>query len=307
MDRWFAQRLVGEMRPGDHACLAFATAEEQARVVGAFVADGLATNERVVYFDSAHSSEVPGLQSHYGVNPQPYLSNGRLRVISTQDTCMTGRSYDPRRLVAIANEEVLAADRDGLRSVRFSGDLSWVLRASGGGPRTLLAGEDETDATIAPSTMAMMLCQYDQRQCTPEEISRLRACHEVLVEANPVFKDGVLTISPTFEPYGLSVAGEIDPARHAVFRDALIKIAGYDCDIHLNLSQLDFIDLAGLRLLATFGIRMSNGRRLVLDNAPPYLRELMTLVGGPHMLPGLVLGDPEYASRRTAPVSRTGA
>jgi anti-anti-sigma regulatory factor len=289
MDRWFAQRLVSEMRPGDHACLAFATAEEQARVVGAFVADGLSTNERVVYFDSSSSSEVPGLRTHYGVNPQSYLASGQLRVISTRDTCMTGRSYDPRRMVAIANAEVVRADREGLRTVRFSGDLSWVLRASGG-PRTLLASENETDATIAPSTMAMMLCQYDQRECTPEEISRLRACHEVLVEANPVFKDGVLTISPTFQPYGLSVVGEIDPARHAVFRDALVKIATFDSDIHLDLSRLEFIDLAGLRLLATFGVRMRGGRHLVLDNAPPYLRELMTLVGGQRMLPGLVLG-----------------
>lgn len=291
MDRWFAQRLVSEMRPGDHACLAFATTEEQARVVGAFVADGLATNERVVYFDSARSSEIPGLRTHYGVNPRPYLASGQLRMIPTQDTCMTGQSYDPHRMIAIANSEVRRADRDGLRTVRFSGDLSWVLRASSD-PRTLLAGENETDATISPSTMAMMLCQYDQRQCTPDEIFRLRACHEVLVEANPVFKDGVLTISPTFQPYGLSVTGEIDPARHTVFRDALIKVSQFDGDIHLDLSHLDFIDLAGLRLLATFGVRMTNGRHLVLDNAPVYLRDLMTLVGGSRMLPGLTLGEP---------------
>jgi len=36
---------------------------------------------------------------------------------------------------------------------------------------------------------------------------------------------------------------------------------------------------------------MRDGHHLVLDNAPSYLRDLMTLVGGHRMLPGLVLGE----------------
>lgn len=43
---FFTARPVGQMRPGDHAWLAFGGSEERERIVGEFATTGLATEEK---------------------------------------------------------------------------------------------------------------------------------------------------------------------------------------------------------------------------------------------------------------------
>jgi hypothetical protein len=53
------ERPVGDIRPGDHAAFSFATAEEQAEVIGPFLHDGLDAREKVIYISGVHPRQPP--------------------------------------------------------------------------------------------------------------------------------------------------------------------------------------------------------------------------------------------------------
>jgi anti-anti-sigma factor len=221
MGTWFARRSVRDLRPGDHAWLAFADHQEQEHVAGAFVYEGLAAAEKVVYVTDAVPRELPGMLTRY---------------------------------------------------------------------RRVLGCEGRMDAAIAPSTLAIAICQVGRGCCTARRLAALRNQHEVLVEANPEFDDGVLRITRTFEPTGLRLEGELDGARHAVFAETLSSLAAHDCDVHLDLSGLRFIDLGALNVMTVFANRPRNGGRLLLDHLAPELEIIIDMVGW-HRLPGLTRGE----------------
>jgi anti-anti-sigma factor len=78
----------------------------------------------------------------------------------------------------------------------------------------------------------------------------------------------------------LQVRGEVDLLTRDSFQRTLDRGLETDGDLVLDLSELRFIDGAGLRGLARTADRLDQqGRRLSLDRPSPHLRRLLTLVG----------------------------
>jgi anti-anti-sigma factor len=101
--------------------------------------------------------------------------------------------------------------------------------------------------------------------------------------------DGLVRITRTFRPSGLCVEGELDQANIAALAAALTTAVETSEDVHLDLAELEFIDVGGLRLLADTARRLPAGRYLVLDGVAPYLRRILALVGW-DQTPGLKIG-----------------
>jgi anti-anti-sigma regulatory factor len=291
METWFAERPVGDLRPGDHAWLAFTSGEEQSRVIGDFLFDGLSTQEKVVYVTDSRPFELPGLLTRYGIDPTPFTEAGQLRLISLEKACRTRGRFDPDRMLTILNQEIDVAFDQGYRAVRLTADMGWALREPGG-PDLMLGCERGFEAAVAPSTMTMAICQVDESSCSPDELTALRNSHEVLVEVNPEFDDGILKITRTFAPHGLRLEGELDGARHAVFAKTLSSVAVAKSKVHLDFTRLSFIDLGALSLLALYAMRMPGGSGLVLDNLRPDVEQVIEMVGW-HRLPGISRGRGE--------------
>lgn len=287
---WFAERPVGEVRPGDHAWLAFANADHQDRVIGDFIYDGLNTSEKVVYVTDSLPWQLPGMLNRHGIDPTPFAEVGQLRLLPREQACLTRGHFDPTRLLRTLQQEIDVALDQGFRAVRVTADLSWALREPGG-RRLVIGCESDFDRTVAPSTMAMAICQVDRTSCTPDELSALQNTHEVLVDVNPDFDDGVLKMTRTFDPYGLRIEGELDGARNTTFAEALSSIARRPDQIHLDFRKLEFIAFDSLNALAAHAMRMPKGTGLVLDNLPPDVEQIIEMVGW-HRLPGVVKGQP---------------
>lgn len=278
MQSWFAERSVGQMLPGDHAWFSYAGEEEREHIVGAFLRDGLRTSDKVIYITDADPRDLPGLRTREDI--EPFLRTGQLAVLPCAETCLTAGLFDPG-LMAASLENVLArAEHEPFRGVRITADMTWAVRQASGTDR-VLGSEARLDAAIAPSTTAMAICQIDRRSCTPDELAALRETHEVLVDADPDFDDGVLTITRTFAPRGLRLKGELDSARHTVFGEALRAVTAQAGDVHLNVRDLRFVDLGALSMMANLAMRMAARGRLVLDDASPDLTEVVQLIGGP--------------------------
>jgi ABC-type transporter Mla MlaB component len=289
---WFANRPVSAVRPGDHGWLAYSTPEERDRVIGPFLRDGLLTDEKVVYVTDLPAERLPGLgpEAASGIDVDEAVRAGKLLVISQRDACLDrSGAFAPAKMLDTVGREVDEAFDQGYRAVRFTTDHSGLPPEAGSDLGRMLGCEHRVGDTVSPSTMAMAICQIDRRACPPDQLNALRDTHEVLVEVNPEFDDGVLKIVRTFEPAGLRIEGELDAARHTVLAETLMQVGAQRGSVHLDLSQLGFIDLGGLNLLARHAVRLPADGSLVLDHLRPNVENLITTVGW-HRLPGIARG-----------------
>jgi anti-anti-sigma regulatory factor len=288
---WFAKRPVSEVRPGDHGWLAYSSSEERNQIIEPFIREGLETGEKVVYVTDTPADRLPGLGVRYGVDVQAHLTSGGLRVITRRDACLDRNGdFEPAKMADTIGREVGAAFGQGFRAVRLTTDYSWLLGRPGGSELARMLGcEHRVGDAVSPSTMAMAICQIDRRACPPDQLIALRDTHEVLVEVNPEFDDGILKIVRTFEPDGLRVEGELDAARHSVFAEKLSQVRPGGGSVHLDLSRLGFIDLGALNLLAKHATRLPADASLVLDHLSPDVEHVIEMVGW-HRLPGLARG-----------------
>jgi anti-anti-sigma regulatory factor len=180
-----------------------------------------------------------------------------------------------------------------VRGVRVTAEMSWAVRDVG--VEHILECERRFGAAVAASTTITAICQVDRRNLTEAELAALRGAHEVVVGPDPEFEDPVLRITRTFHPRGLSIAGELDAARHAVFAEALASVAApasapEAAEIHLDCAELRFMDLGALHVLAGYAGGRAGRVGLVLDRVPRHLRAVIELIGWGR-LPGVRLGD----------------
>jgi anti-anti-sigma factor len=94
----------------------------------------------------------------------------------------------------------------------------------------------------------------------------------------PLYDDGALRITQMPGPGpGYALAGEIDEAALPMLARRLGEIAAELREVHLNLADLDYADLAGLRVIV--GLADAGRRSVVLHQLPPHLRAILNIVG----------------------------
>jgi hypothetical protein len=120
-----------------------------------------------------------------------------------------------------------------------------------------------------------------------------------------VYDDGVLRITSTSNPPGLTLEGEIDESTYPGLVQALQASTSDRAEIHVSLGGVSYCDLAGLRAIvcatganddeASDGEASGNGqgdaRRVVLHEVPPQLVTVLQIVGW-DSTPGLALDPP---------------
>lgn len=114
-----------------------------------------------------------------------------------------------------------------------------------------------------------------------------------------VYDDGVLRITSTTDPPGLSIAGEIDESTYPGLLGALQGVADSRAEVHVSLSGVRYCDLAGLRaIVCVTGAGGCDGsvnghravrRAVVLHEVPAQIVAVLRIVGW-DATPGLTLG-----------------
>ena len=270
------RRMVSDLRPGDHAWLAFAGEDERNLVVGSFIDTALAGEDKVVVLAGREEITLP--------------TGDRVTVVPLSEH--PSQALDPRRPAQVLRTEIDRAQRAGYRGVRIVADLTWTLRTPGGAG-LVLDCERHIEEVVGPSTSAIAICQVDRRACRPRELAALKDAHPVTVTADPDFADSVLRIDRTFHPLGLALSGELDAARHAVFGEALSQALARanGSPVHVDMAELKFIDVGALAMLARAADARPRGGPLVLDRMPAPVRSMVEMIGLDR-LPGLRLGIP---------------
>ena len=132
---------------------------------------------------------------------------------------------------------------------------------------------------------------------------RRQTCHaasdgHATSDDHAAYDDGVLRIARTGGPAVLAIAGDIDEHSYAGLVETLRKVTDGHREIHINLGDVTYCDLAGLRaiiLLAARGDHEAADPRLVLHEVPQQLKTLLQILGW-DTTPGLVLPEPDQQS-----------
>ncbi len=290
MDTVPAPRAVGEMRAGDHLLLGYEADDERETVVAAFLLDGLASGHRGLVLGPA---DLPAdlaltfLESR-GCAVDDELAAGRLTVdphLATPDGL-----WD---LDEVIRRETRRAVGDGYLGLRVSME---VMRGQAGkGLKTLHDSELLLEPVFA-SLPVLGICQYDRRVFDEGELAPLDGLHNGRVAADLVWHDELLSITRTFAPPGLALAGEVDDtnvtalarALHAETARARARPVN-GVRTRLDLRGLRFIDVGALRLLVFAGGALStSGGTLVLYGVAPHIQRLMRVTGWDRV-PGLLV------------------
>lgn len=266
---------AGRIRPGDHLCLTFATDAEQREVVSAYIADGLRRGERVLYFsDRTRPDRLDEWLDPRGVDAALAIARGQLEVRPPGDAV-----FDPAEVIGGIRHAVHDARSAGYQGLRLTGEMSWALR---GRPDTDRLHEYETGvaSTVVDSGDLAAVCQYDERLFERDVMPALVARHAGLVRIDPLHDDRRLRIVPSYSPRGLRIGGVIDDTTAAPLADALAQAAAWPSGeplLVLDLAELDFIDVAGIRTLVRFAEALAPERRVQVAHMPATMRRVLRI------------------------------
>ncbi|MER8186930.1 MEDS domain-containing protein [Kitasatospora sp. NPDC094015] len=168
------------------------------------------------------------------------------------------------------------ADREGFRALRVLADLS-RLPAADTRPEILARHELRLDALAADSG-AILVCVYARAALTPQAIDQAAGVHPHHLGRGAV-GPGFRLFSSSRDRW--SVSGVVDTEGAETFRTALGELLTLTPVLHLECGDLEFMDSAGLTVLAT-AARGLPGRRIELHRANETLRRGWTLLGFEH-------------------------
>ena len=105
-----------------------------------------------------------------------------------------------------------------------------------------------------------------------------------MVTGHSVSDDGVLRITRTADPPGLAIAGEIDESTYPALLAALQELPDCPPELHLDLADVSYCDLAGLRAIVRLASLDGDGddgavKQVVLHQVPDSLRAVLHIVG----------------------------
>ncbi|SEF90309.1 anti-anti-sigma factor [Thermomonospora echinospora] len=287
---------VGAMVFGDHLSLSYNSDEERRAVLTDYVRDGLRADHKIIYMSDdrpapavlAWLRDAPGAA---GLDLAGAMAGGRFVVRTAEEAYMATGRFDPDEIISLVATEIELALTQGYRGVRVTGEETFCLRGWPGTER-FAEFERKIDQVFRTSRVnAMAICQYDRRWFDGPRLRRLESHHMGRVRVNDCFDDGTLRITPTFTPPGLRLAGAIDESTFPAVQEALRAAGGTAGHLCLDLSRLEFCDMAGLRALV--GARRSgNGmdRQVILREVPDHLA-LMLRIAGWDSLPGVYVEE----------------
>ncbi|MEU4829914.1 STAS domain-containing protein [Streptosporangium sp. NPDC023615] len=96
---------------------------------------------------------------------------------------------------------------------------------------------------------------------------------------------GSLRVLFTGMPPGVRCEGDIDVGtREILVRALTMALERTSGDLHIDLHDVGFIDVGGLRVLAEAAFGLEEGRALLVDGLSPHTRRIMELCGWTEVL-----------------------
>lgn len=265
---------------GTHGCCVYATEPRRRAGVADFFRVGAAHNDRLLYLADLDGASLDGAVralDEAGFNARWFQASGQLTVRSTDESYLEGGTFDGNRVKDVLRKETEAALAAGYRGLRVVGEMTWALRDAAT-PAQLAAYEAGVDDLFGDGTLSA-LCQYDRAAFPDDTLAAVVGPHH-LVTSGGDDDGGGFTASRTGEA-GVRLTGEVDFADADLLRAFLRSwAAGAPArDLEIDITGLEFLDVAGLRALVETAQDLGSSRALALRGARPLVRRALALTG----------------------------
>jgi PAS domain S-box-containing protein len=196
---------VPELRPGDHICGLFETEDEYRALLVAFVRGGLERGEKVLcLIDSRGPDEILDLLRAEGIDVEPGVARGQLRVAPARKICVGGGDFDAEARIACLAAEADRALAEGFSALRLFVEMTWFF-ATGAEIDSLLDYEAKLDAFFG-GRPCLILCEYDRRLFDPAFLLHVVATHPIAAVGGAVYENPSYVSPQTVTQEGLSKA-----------------------------------------------------------------------------------------------------
>jgi DNA-binding CsgD family transcriptional regulator len=245
-------RTISDLRPGDHACCFYETAEKHRAVLTPFLRQGLDRGEKVVYIlDISTVEAVLAYLRGDGLDVEPYLDRGQMVFLTRDETYQQEGVFDPDTMIPLLQAQTDQALAEGYPALRITGEMGWTLRGLPGSER-LIEYEAKLNGFF-PGAKCIGLCQYDWRAFGPQLIMDVLSTHAVAV-VNAIVYDNYYYVSPaTVLGYDVSPAQLRHWSKYLAERGspegAVVRSVERQIE-RQNVYHLTFRELTILRLVA---------------------------------------------------------
>lgn len=227
-----------DLAPGSHVCWVVDESVPYVEIAAALLAQGHAAGQKPVAFAPQGSGVLAQLEATAADPGVALLGGGPL---------------EPETTFALLREQAKVARADGFDGLRVVADMEWLLPAQS--TTVAIIGFELLLDRVVAELNATVICAYRQGSFAAAVIEGVRCVHPLAVagETEPPFR------LVAGEAGGWRLSGEVDFACSSSFAAALRAAAQADCVI--DVAELDFIDVAGLREIATVGqssVRLRN-------------------------------------------------
>jgi len=286
--------LVGEpvgLGPHDHVAWAHEGTADFRRGLVAFLDEGLAGDEQLLYYAPREQSEmlddVAGLAQSSGL-----LESGRLRIVPVTRRTSDFTRLETARMMQGLRDRVADALSRGFHGLRMASEVTPTFTSAEDSAAQLRL-ECVVDQITARLPL-VALCAVDGSSVVGPPEQALFAMHHLRGGLAGVDAPWLSAIDDDT----WLLRGQVDLVNRHGFATALAALpsAMSGTALHLWVDQLEFIDVAGLRALVGLAHSMSDHGRVVLHSPPSWLSKMirlafgdvrgLELVGGEGWIPG---------------------
>ena len=152
---------IERLKPHDHFCHIYDTAEEWSAAVSTFLVTGLRQGEKCYYIVDTHTADqVRVLLHEQGVDVTTAEASGQLVILHESEVYTRDGFFDPDQMIAYLVTTVGKTIAEGYNALRSAGEMSWVLRGHPGSNR-FVEYEAKLNRDVFTKYPITGLCQYE--------------------------------------------------------------------------------------------------------------------------------------------------
>lgn len=258
-----AVTLCGRALAGpSHMCAFFDSRNEEYELLTPFYQEGITLDEEVVTIVGAerYNDHLRRLSTQ-GVEVDTALANGRLQLLTTEDTYVKGGSFGAQRMYEMLQAMLADAHQRGHR-VRAAGDMDWALHGAPGSGE-LMEYEARVNLLLAQYDCTL-ICVYDINEINGRMAMEILRTHPSLIYRRRL-RENPYYVGPIVRPGERPIA-EIQPRRQLSFlqRDVIQRLRD---SRRYDLAELALAAWQDGRQTPWFGTYVSEQLRADFDRA----------------------------------------
>ncbi len=221
---------LGHLAPGDHVCWVVDDPATALAAAAAIAAAGAQHRQKTLAFGPAESPLRNALEGKVSFAADPW-------------TDILGGRFDPQAMYEMFREQTAGAAAEGYDGLRLVADMDWLL--PGKLPTSEVVAFELMLDCVVKELGATVVCAYRRASFDDDARAAMSCVHpiNVGVSVDPQFQ----IVAADADTWRLT--GEVDLAVADVFAHAISSaVSSKAC--RLDVSRLDFIDVAGTRALA---------------------------------------------------------